>query len=145
MVQWGVMFGDVISQIGSSRRPIVTELMMIILSEEPVKAHVYGVGMFWGDDIFVAPAGVELSVFRADLGWGQPILMKVLWSGTICSEVMNRAASSKFAAEDMRNMMILGRVSSGPLLDVMGMSSERKIYSPARLCVLLSLSMNAPE
>ena len=55
MVQWGLMFGDVISQIGNSRIPIVTELILIILAADPVEAHVQGFGEFGDNGIICDP------------------------------------------------------------------------------------------
>ena len=51
MLQWWMMFGAVISQIVSSGTPIVTELITILPSAEPVEAHVHVFGAFGDDDI----------------------------------------------------------------------------------------------
>ena len=51
----GVVFVAVISQIGSSGIPIVTELTLRIPSAEPVEAHVCGFGAFGEDGIFCDP------------------------------------------------------------------------------------------
>ena len=59
--------------------------------------------------------------------------------------MMKRAASSDLAADDMTNMMIWEIVMSGPLLDGMRTSSERKVWDPVRLRTLLSLSQDASE
>ena len=47
MAQCGVMFGAVTIQIGSSERPIVTELILRFPVAEPVEEHVHGFGV-WG-------------------------------------------------------------------------------------------------
>ena len=56
-----------------------------------------------------------------------------------------RAASSDLAVEEMMNLMILARVRSGPLLAVMGMYEDIKIWSPAWIQKLISLRNNASE
>ena len=73
--------------------------------------------------LFVTPVAVELSVWRAGHGWDQPILMRVLWRGSIYLSSMKRAASSNSAVNDMIKLMIWERVRSGPLLYGMGTSS----------------------
>ena len=81
----------------------------------------------WTILLFVTPAAVELSVWSAHLGWGQPISTKVCWSGDIYLGMMKRDESSTADAEDMTNLIILARASSGLFLDGMGTYLERKM------------------
>ena len=95
--------------------------------------------------LFVTPSAVELSVCRSERVWGQPISMRV-WQGRgICLALMKCPASSNFSTEDMTDLMIWERVRSGTVLSGMGMSSERKIWTPDRLRDLLSLRKGASE
>ena len=54
------MFGAVISQIGNSGRPIVTELTLIILETEPVEGRVHGFGEFGGNDVVCDPSSGQV-------------------------------------------------------------------------------------
>ena len=137
------MFCAVISQIGNSGRPIVTELIIRIPEADPVEAHVHGVGAFGNNGIVCDPRIFELSIWRYDLGWEQHILMIFWWRGIICLAVMKRAASSNLDAEDMTNLIIWEILSSGLLLDGMGTSLERKMSSPDWLRAFLSLRKDA--
>ena len=89
--------------------------------------------------LFVTPAAVKFSVWRANHGCGNPISMRILRRVDICLAVMKRAASSGVAMEDMTNLMNWTRVRSGPLFDGIGTSSERNIWYPAWLWALISL------
>ena len=51
VVQWGVMFGSIISHIGNSGSPIVTKFIQQIQTADPVEVHVNGFGAFGNDDI----------------------------------------------------------------------------------------------
>ena len=82
---------------------------------------------------FVTPSSVELSVRRADLGWGQPILMIAWRRGNIYLAVMKRASITNLDVEDMTNLMIWVRVRSSLLLASMGTFLERNILDPAQL------------
>ena len=55
MVQWGMMFGHVITLIGSYMIPTVKELILLILAVEPVEAHVHGFGDFGDNGIVCDP------------------------------------------------------------------------------------------
>ena len=50
------MFGAVIRHIGNYRIPIVTKLIMRILTAEPVEAHFHGIGAFGNDGIICDPS-----------------------------------------------------------------------------------------
>ena len=52
LLQWWMIFGAVIGQIGNSGSPIVIELILRILAVEPVKYYVHGFGAF-GDSSIV--------------------------------------------------------------------------------------------
>ena len=58
---------------------------------------------------------MELYVYMGDLGLGQPISMRVCWSGTISLDVIKSVANSASAAEDMTNLIIWDMVSTGSL------------------------------
>ena len=77
--------------------------------------------------LLVTPAAVELSVWMGDLGWGQPMSIRVWRCGIISRAVMKRAASSDSAAEAMTNLMICAIDSTAPLNRGKGSFSERKI------------------
>ena len=57
--------------------------------------------------------------------------------------VMNRAASSASAAEDMTNLIICAMVSVGTLYLCLGLSSDRNLCAPARLRSLEKLGYAA--
>ena len=57
VVQWGMMFGAVIIQIGSSGIPIVTELILRFPAVEPVEVYVHGFGEFGESVIVCDPIG----------------------------------------------------------------------------------------
>ena len=56
--------------------------------------------------LFVTPATVKLSIWRDELGWGQPILMRFWQRGKISFVLIKRDASSELAARDMTSLMI---------------------------------------
>ena len=60
MVQWEMIFGAVISQIGSFRIPIVTELILRFLAVDPVEAHVHVFGAFRDYGIVCEPIYVQV-------------------------------------------------------------------------------------
>ena len=57
MVQWGLMFGALICQIGSSGIPIVTEFIPMLPVEDLVEARFYGCVAFGDDGNFCDPSG----------------------------------------------------------------------------------------
>ena len=68
MVQRGKMFGAVISYTGNSGSPIVTEFTLIILTTDPVEAHVHGFVALGKMVFFVTPEAVKLLFWRTELG-----------------------------------------------------------------------------
>ena len=58
---------------------------------------------------------------------------------------MKRGASSDSDTEDMPNLIIWARVRSGPLLNGMRTSSERKMWAPDWLWDLLFLRKEESE
>ena len=82
---------------------------------------------------------VELSIWMVDLGLGQPISMRVWWSGSIYLSVIRSAENSASTEEDTKNVIIWALVSTGPLRRLIGSFNERVMWAPAQLREQLTL------
>ena len=80
--------------------------------------------------LFVNPAVVELSICRTDRGPCQLILIRIRRREGVILAVTKRSISSNSGAEDLTNLIIWGKLRSGPFLVGMGASSEINIWSP---------------
>ena len=79
---------------------------------------------------FTTPSDAVLSVWNGDGFCGQPISIRVCWSGTIFGAVINRAPSSASAVEVRTNVMIWATVRIRPSQSGIGSSSDKKMCTP---------------
>ena len=91
------------------------------------------------------PVAVELSTWIGDFGRGQPILSRVLHSGTIYWAVLKSAANSASATDAITVFITRVIDNIGPLVRGIGTFLDTKMCDPIRLLDFDSLRKLASE
>ena len=135
----GIIFGNVFAEVGSTWCPKVVGLTLIIQETEAMELYVHWFGFARNDGFVGHSESCGVLYWIGILGYGQTILMRFWWRGTIYLAHMKRHACSATAAEDMTNLMVYVIVRTGPLMLVMGTFSDNIMCAPAWMRLLLTL------